>query len=261
MQGIDQDLHFEHIDSHTDHCRGRTMRQWTGRCRLLDEALYSEVRSDFDHAEVAGLAQRKQDSRQRQIRFRLEMPANQLLIVHLIHMIACENQHMLSILHAKQILIDRMGCTAVALAECCGETAVLSVPVATDMNGELIAPVLRQERAVPEAGVPAVGKRKVDDSAGTKGETRLRTRDRQREETVALSAGQDQYRKLFLRVDCVFQNGLHKVSALTVPGSGSSLRFPSLNCNKFFNSVAESIDLPKTEVLGKLLVSFKKATG
>ena len=195
---------------------------------LVDKA----VGPDVHDAEARGLLHRHLNDRDRAGSARLLVRTQHLVIVHFVHMVAREDEHAVGIIHLDEVhvLIDGVGRAgkprpALPRALIRGQdvhAAVDAVQIprltAADVAVEQQRLVLREHADGVDAGVGAVGQRKVDDAVlAAERDAGLGDLRRERVQPRALPAGkqhgnavffQGMRASLFLNSDCRKSKGL-----------------------------------------------------
>ena len=143
---------------------------------LLLKLIYVPIRADVHYAEAGGLLHRDLQHGDRAGGVLLDMLAQHIRVVHLVYMVAREDQHVVGIvaLDEADVLIDRVRGAGEPRAALTGalvrrqdvHAAVGHVEIprlaAADIAVELERTVLRQNAHGVDTGVCAVGEREVD---------------------------------------------------------------------------------------------------
>ena len=196
---VDQHLAVEDVDAHRDQVGLRVV----GLLIPLGDAVVVVGRED---AVAVRLFHRHLVQRHGDIGLVREVLQDQLFVVHLVDVVAGEDEHELGLrlFEEVDVLEDGVGGAAVPVGAFAAEVRLqqrdaaagaveIPRPADADVVVEGARPVLRHDADARDVGVDAVAEREVDDAvAAAEDHGRLRALFAQHAEPVALTAGQDQ---------------------------------------------------------------------
>ena len=190
----------EDVDAHADQ-----VRRWVRR--LLDEGGHAAVPGDVEDAEPMRLFDRHGSDRAGDVRALLPMHLEEGAIVHLVDVVAGEDQHELRIPVGDevQVLEDGVGGAAIPVArppatderlqqrDAAAAAVEVPRPADADVVDQGAGRVLGQDPDVGEPRVHGIAQREVDDPVlAAERHARLCPHLRQDAESLALAAGEDQ---------------------------------------------------------------------
>ena len=193
-----QDGSPEEVDSHRAEGAGRVARHGRGVGGLLVPAGDPRVAVHGHDAEVRGLRQRVFNRADHHVRLRLLEEAVHFLVVHLVDVVAGQDQDELGllVLDDEPVLVDRVGRALVPVLadallggqgeDVLADFGVEDVPAAPDVAVQGVGFVLDQDDDAAQPGVDAVAEGEVDDPVfAAEGDGGLGAIRRQRVEALA----------------------------------------------------------------------------
>ena len=144
--------------------------------RLLYKVRNPQVLIDVDHAESMGLFDRNIDCADHGIGIFGDQPMEHFHIVHLVDMVAGEDEHIvrLFVVEQEEVLIDRVGGALVPFfadpllgwnrGDEFAEFSVEDVPARADVTVERVGFVLDEDGDFSQSGVEAIAERKIDNT-------------------------------------------------------------------------------------------------
>jgi hypothetical protein len=200
----DQHAGLEDVDAHRRQAPPGLAGDLRRVLDLLVEGDDAHVLVDLGDAEVHGLLALDLHAGHGEVRVLLHVQPEHQRVVHLVDVIAADDQHVLGALALQgvDVLVDGVGGAQVPVgppgallrrggAHVLAELGVEDAPAALDVLDERTRLVLHQHVHAPESRVQTVGQREVDDAVGTaEGHRGLGAVAGQGIEALALAAGQ-----------------------------------------------------------------------
>jgi hypothetical protein len=176
VQLLEQEARVEHVNAHRAQRHVAAPRHGRRLGRLLDEGTDAQVLVDPHHAKTDGVLQRHLETAHRDIRPACHVRRQHGAVIHLVDVVAGQDQHVLGVVRRDDVEVLPHGIRRAGvpggLQALLGrqqfhELAELSAqmpPAALDVQDQRVRLVLRQNADAPDAGIHAVGKRKIDDA-------------------------------------------------------------------------------------------------
>ena len=176
-QLFEQEGGVEHIDAHGT--QGNIRIAWHGRwvIRLFRELHHAAFIVDRHHAESGSLILRHLDASDRHVGLVAHVVGDHLAVVHLVDVVAGEDQYILGLVDAQnvEVLVDGVGRALVPglfrhpllrrqQIDELVELAAQETPTALDMLDQAVRLVLGNHADAADAGIHAVGEGKIDDA-------------------------------------------------------------------------------------------------
>jgi hypothetical protein len=176
-----------------------------GFCGFSTKSITRPSLVDAHDAELARLGKRHVDAGDAHVGAVLDVAGQHAAVVHLVDVVAGDDQHMLRLVAAEEveILENRIGGSLIPLVfvnlllcrqqlDEFVEAPVEKAPAALDVADQAVRLVLRGDTDLADAGIDAVGEREIEDAelAG-EGYRRLRAEVGQLLQAGAAAAGQD----------------------------------------------------------------------
>jgi hypothetical protein len=202
---IEQEVGVEDVNPHRRQTAILIIRHRLGIGRLLEEFLHPVRLVDLHHTELRTLFQLDRNAADRAIGPVRNMVLHDLRIIHLVDVIAGEDQDVIGtrFLDRIDVLVDRVGCPLVPVlidsllrgqnVDELIEFAAQKPPAQVQMPIKTGRLVLRQHQHAAQAAVDAIGESEIDDAVDSpEGDRRFGTIPRQRFQASPFSARQDQ---------------------------------------------------------------------
>ena len=204
LERLAQELGVDDVDAHRRERDALAPRHRLRLLRLLVEAHDAMIGTERHDAELVRLRDRHLHAADRDVGAALLVERDQRPVVHLVDVIAGENQHRLGamLMNDVEILVNRIGRAAIPnLTELLlrrhdvdelAELAVQVAPAALHMLNQGVRLILREDEDLADARVDAVRQREVDDAVlAAERRGRLGTMVRQLHEPLTAAARHD----------------------------------------------------------------------
>ena len=213
---LEEKAGVEDVNAHRRQGMLRIARDRLRMGRLLLEAQQPVVAVDLHHAELRGRFEVRAEGADRQVGMRLDVPLDELHVVHLVDVVAGQDHDVRRplLLDRVDVLVDGVGRALVPMLvdpllrghdvdELAQLAAQVTLPADVDVPVEAHRLVLREDQVLANAAVEAIREREVDDAIdAAERHRRLGAVAGQRLQPRTLAAGQD-HREDFLHVDSI----------------------------------------------------------